>query len=400
MLTVVQLSSWSKAAWEAGRQMVDDRTAAELTTAAQLDEAAATIEKSWEGAAGGAIASTLRELAKRHREWLPILAEVCNVLTTVATATAGHQADLAVAVKDAQSLGITVNDSGSCSMPDLPFPTSPQAVIDRIKLWYATMQDTRRIRTILVQATGDDLLAATALSRLADVALPSADDGPLDLTDAGIRMQVDTNDQDGYGDCVTLSTLMGIARNSPDFVRRHLSYNAATGTYSVVLYDPKTGLPITVLVDPTKLPVEGSQQAATGDVTFLSVYEQALRQQFGDEYTKGQSIGNPAMAITGKPAESVSVGDLSSVLGTKPPGTIVAGVYNSQMPGTDPSKLLCPGHAYNVVSVDSAGSITLANPWGPQGGFHDNTYYPGRVTLTPDEYKRWVGGTVAVKQPY
>lgn len=400
MLTVSQLSSWSPGTWAPAMTMIDVRRASEERSARELEDAATQIQQTWTGNAARVMVAALRQEAAVHREWAPILTDVSQILQAAITSTSARQSDLAGDVAKADRLDIGVSDPGYCSMPSRPFPTSVAEIATWIALFYTTTTLTRSIRLTLTRATGDDLLSATALARLVDVTAPDAHDGPLDLSDAGIRMQADTNGQDRYGDCVTLSTLMGIARTDPDFIRQHMRWDESAGVYVVTLYDPDTGRPIDVRVDPSTLPLEGSDQAGTSDPTLFSVYEQALRQRFGDDYTAGQTIGHPAPVITGHAAEDVDVDEIGSVLSTRPPGTVVAGVYQDQ--GTvDPAKRLCSGHAYNVVAVDASGNVTLANPWGPQGGFNsENQYCPGRVTLTPDEYRRWVGGTVAVKQPY
>ena len=89
---------------------------------------------------------------------------------------------------------------------------------------------------------------------------------------------------------------------------------------------------------------------------------------------------------------------MRSTLGTKPPGVVTVDTcYGDPQPANvDPAKRVVPGHAYSVVSVDANGNVTVQNPWGPAGGYHGGKYYPGVVTLTPEEYHRWFGqgGTV------
>ncbi len=402
-LTVSQLQGWSPSVWQSGQRMVTDRIQVETETAAQLRASAARLEESWQNPNLPVMIPMLIGLAMQHEAWIPTLTEVGTILTDVIRLTSKNQISLTVQLANAASLSARVDDAGYAHMPEgLPAPTTVEEQQERFKLMIAVWRVTTAIREVLVKATGDDTLAAAAIARLCVEELPSGFDGPLDLSDAGIEMAVETNTQDGYGDCSMLANLLGLARANPQWVRDHIQWDAASGMYKVTLYDPNTGQPITTYVDPSVLPSATADQASTNDPTIFSVYEQALRQQFGNEYVTGQTIEHPSAVLTGKGGEYAgppSAAAARDVLNTQPPGVVVAGPVN-QPAGVDPSKMLAPGHAYNVASVDAAGNVTLINPWGPQGGYgEDGHYYPGEVTLTADEYQRWVVGSSTMRQP-
>lgn len=146
MLTVGQLRSWTTTAWDEAGSNIDDRAALENATAWRLEFMADMIQKAWDGETGGIVARVLRKEAAGHREWPPILDQVKKILASVTASMAAYQGDLVVQMAEASQLAIVVDDSGSCSMPDLPISTTPRALLDRIKLSYATMAATRKIR--------------------------------------------------------------------------------------------------------------------------------------------------------------------------------------------------------------------------------------------------------------
>lgn len=401
MLTVPQLTAWTDAAWTPAYTMMSRREQVEKQTAKELSEQATAIRSKWTGLVGKTIATLIEGLAKSHLEWLPILNDIRTILQHVTGELTDRQHELRGLLATAAYQRYVVDDPGYCNLPPgLPAFKTMADIIQRMELLVAAQRLTNAIRTKLLDASGDDELAAISLARLADTTLPSLIDGPLDLTDAGIRMQTLTNSQDEYGSCVTLASLMGIGLANPDFIRRHVTWDPSTGQYTITLYDPHTREPIQVGVRPSEIESKASDLGGTDLPTYLSVYEAALEKQFGEDYTEAQSLGNALPVITGKRPHPVAVDQIGHTINHQPPGTVIADNMN-QPPGTDPVKLLCPGHAYTVTGVDAAGNITLTNPWGPQGGFSNgDTYYPGSVSLTSDEYSLWVGRTIALDQPY
>lgn len=399
MLSLSSLLTFTDQHWNIFLLAVDARKKQETQAAVDLQTAAQNVRLAWNDAIGQAIAAAIERRAQQHLEFVPILDDVKQIIGDATKQIVTCKDKMVMLIASAVQDGITIDNSGYAHMPANWW----QNTIPRMwELYNRTLQVNAESRTLLVQATGYDNMAAAAIYRLMDRELPYVDDGPLDLTDAGISMAVELNSQGGYGDCAVLSMLLSIARDNPDFVREHMKWDPATGTYQVTLYDPNTGQPIVVSVDPNKLQ-GGARSAGTGDPTWLSIYEQALRQQFGDPAVGGQTLTNPAMALTGKNADYTSnpdFQDMRDTLNQRPPGAVTAGVYADQGPGVDPSKRLVSGHAYSVAGFDANGNIILRNPWGPGGGYIDGTYYPGEVHLTPAEYQRWVGGTSTVRQPF
>jgi hypothetical protein len=282
------------------------------------------------------------------------------------------------------------------------FPLSLPKLGDFLRYLTYARQQTLRAREVLMQADGRDREASTALLGMIGIDLPPTNDGPIDLTDEGILLQADLNGQDRYGDCTTLSTLIAIAHSDPGFVRRHLHWDPSTGTYQVTLYDD--GKPVTVNVDPSTLPTDGSQQAATNKPSWLSVYEQAIEQQFGDVHN-GQFEDVPIGRITGHDVPlgpPPSADDIRHGMNQDPPAVITADTANApaQPDDVDPAKRVVHGHTYAVRGLDSDGNVILQNPWGPTGGWTDGKYYPGEVHLTPEEYRKWFSNGAVLNPPY
>lgn len=108
------------------------------------------------------------------------------------------------------------------------------------------------------------------------------------------------------------------------------------------------------------------------------------------------------IALTGRLHDSISLNptmdELAQTVNGPPPGVATAGVapWNDQG-NVDPNKKLASGHEYRISAVDTKNqTVTLKNPWGPEGA----NGYPGTVTLTYDEYKKWVTGTTETRPPF
>lgn len=401
MITVSQLKAFDAASWGTGGEWA--RSEAKLATeiATEVEAQAHQLAKAWPSWVGQLAVNALNNLALSYTELAVSYTDAATVIDDATTTMTGLRAQ------------ILQVESDVVARPQLSGPDDTGAVTSTIKFTLDTLieffqglghahQLTLKAREILMQATDQDRTASIALLALIGVDLPPSNDGPIDLSDDGIVLQADLNSQDRYGDCTTLSTLISIAHSDPDFVRRHMEWDPATGTYQVTLYD--NGKAVTVSVDPSTLPTDGSQQAATNKPSWLSIYEQAIQQQFGD-ITDGKFEDVPIARITGHDVPlgpPPSADDIRKAMDHDPPGVVTADTANApqQPDGVDPSKRVVPGHTYSVRGVDPDGNVILQNPWGPAGGWHDGKYYPGQVHLTPEEYEKWFSNGAVLNPPY
>lgn len=411
MITASQLRSFSGSSWTGVADWSRGLAAASKQTAADLKAQAASVRTSWPDVIGNLVAKALDDRAAAHEELAVAYTDAGVVIDTSVTNIQNLQNDLKTAEAWVVSLKyVSEDDDGTChSTYQVNYAAaalSPVAAAYELAQWYyyrsLATQATVKIREILIRATDQDRQATIALLRIVGITLPPTNDGPIDMSDSGISFQADANQQDQYGDCTTLSTLIGIAHSNPQYIRDHMKWDAAKGKYIVTLYE--NGKPVEVEVDPAKLHTDGSQTAATNKPTWLSVYEAAIQQKYGD-IKNGQWENVPIERITGQKVPLGPPPDVQTIkdtLGTKPPGVVTVDTTNgsSQPDNVDPAKRVCPAHTYNVKGVDADGNIVLQNPWGPSGGYHNGKYYPGEVHLTPEEYKKWFGNGGVLKAPY
>ncbi len=310
-----------------------------------------------------------------------------------------------IAVKDLVfQLPMSMDDHGHV---DLGFWGKVLQVSERQRLYYQgiAMLATQRARAILLAADATLRSEELALQALTGYATPTPIVGPIDLDDESILAASAINQQDKHGDCVWLSTLQGLAQADPDFVRRHMIWDAEHQTYIVTIYDDK-GNPQQVTVDPTNLPSDGAQAYGSGKPTWLSVYEEALRQKHAKEVKDGLvDTSVAATVVTGVGAKettprTTSFDDIRAILGTTPPGTVVVSTTGSGRADGPPEGRLAPDHAYRVKGFDADGKIILTNPWGPAGGFLDGKWYPGEVHLTEAEYEQQMKKVASATPPY
>ena len=401
MITVTQLASFDPASWQSFADWARARGKASLKAQQDLETQAAEVAKAWPSFVGQLAASVLRgqaasygELATAYDDGATVIDDAAQGMTQLRTQIEGVQKTVA---GEAYLEG--PDDAGFVKST---FPLSLLKIIEYLQHLTLARQLTLSAREILMQADGRDREATLALLALIGIDLPPTNDGPIDLTDEGIVLQADLNGQDRYGDCTTLSTLISLAHSDPNFIREHMKWDPSTGTYQVTLY--QDGKPVTVSVDPATLPTDGSQQAATNKPSWLSVYEQAIQQQFGD-IPNGQFEDVPIARITGHDVPlgpPPSADDIRHGMDQDPPAVITADTANApeQPDNVDPAKRVVPGHTYAVRGVDSDGNVVLQNPWGPNGGWHDGKYYPGEVHLTPGEYQRWFSNGAVLNPPF
>ena len=401
MITVSQLVAFDPASWNNAAGWARDRGKESTEAQAELEVQALKLAAAWPSWVGQLAVAAIRGQAAAQGELATAYTDGATVIDDCSLGIVGLRDQM----KDLQQ---TVAGTADLSGPDdVGVVTSTKGfslteILDWLRVRAQAGQLTITAREILMQATDKDRGATIQLMGLIGIEVPDTGDGPIDLTDDGIVLQADLNSQDRYGDCTTLSTLIGIAHSDPDFIRRHMVWDPTTGTYQVTLY--RDGKPVTVSVDPSTLPIDGSQQAATNKPSWLSVYEQAIEQEFGD-VEDGQFEDVPIERITGKDVPlgpPPSPDDIRDAMERDPRGVVTADTANApeQPDDVDPTKRVVPGHTYSVRGLDADGNVILQNPWGPNGGWVDGKYYPGEVHLSPEEYERWFSNGAVLNPPY
>lgn len=402
MITVSQLAAFDPTTWSSVADWARTMGKTSTKTQKELEAQAVAVEKAWPSFVGRLAAAALRDQATSHGE----LATSYDDAATVIDDTATGMTDLRTQIEALQK---QVAGTPHLEGPDdagvvtSNYPFSLGKIIDYLQSLTHARQLTLSARQILMQAEGRDRTGVIALMALIGIDLPPTNDGPIDLTDEGIVLGADLNGQDRYGDCTTLSTLIALAHSDPSFIREHLQWDEESGTYRVTLYDDD-GNPVTVNVDPSTLPTDGSDTAATNRPSWLSIYEQAIQQQYGD-IPNGQFEDVPIRRITGHDVPlgpPPSADTIRDGMDQDPPAVITADTANApeQPDDVDPSKRVVPGHTYAVRGLDGDGNVILQNPWGPNGGWHDGKYYPGEVHLTPEEYQRWFSNGAVLNPPF
>ena len=263
MITVSQLAAFDPSSWDRAAEWARAKGKKAREAQTELGSQADKLATAWPSWVGQLAVSAIRDQATAQGELATAYDDGATVIDDAALGMVG----LRDQIKDLQA---TVAGTPDVRGPDdqgvveATRAFSFTDIIEFLKVRALAGQLTITAREILMQATDKDRGATIALMALIGIDLPDTGDGPIDLTDEGIVLQADLNSQDRYGDCTTLSTLIGIAHSDPDFIRRHLVWDPATGTYQVTLY--RDGEPVTVSVDPDspahrRLAAGGDQQA-------------------------------------------------------------------------------------------------------------------------------------------
>lgn len=403
MITVSQLSAFDPASWTAISTWSRSAGKSATETQQELEAQAAALVLAWPGTPGQLAAAKVRDRADAHGELATAYDDASEVIDEATSEVTGFRDDVNVAKARIVATPHLDGPSDPGKVTST-YPFSPLKFFDWLHHRSLAKQETLTVQEILAKADGSDRQATLGLSAVMGMDLPPTDDGPIDLTDEGIELQADLNNQDRYGDCTTLSTLISLAHSDPNFIREHMKWDPDTNTYEVTLYDDD-GNPVTVNVDPSKIPSQGSDTEATGKPTWMSVYEQAIQQQYGD-IPNGQWEDVPIRRITGQDVDlgpPPSVDDIRDGMNQDPPSVMTADtVHGSNQPDdVDPAKRVVNNHTYAVRGIDDDGNVILQNPWGPDGGWgSDGRYYPGEVRLTPEEYEKWFGNGAKLDPPF
>lgn len=225
-------------------------------------------------------------------------------------------------------------------------------------------------------------------------AIPMAD-GDLEMTDI---------EQGQIGDCWLLAALGPIARDDPQFIRDHVTYDASAGTYTVTLYDD--GEPVQVTVDASV--IENGARDPDGQPNYASIYEKAMASLRGGEYSDidGGNSDDAFAAITGRETHSGGESSFDDIESNLEDGRLMAvGTEDDDAfwfweDEVDDHRIV-PNHAYMVDQVaehDGQRMIHLVNPWGPDGGYlkDDDTQKVGDIWLTEKQYKENFDSTYSV----
>ncbi len=397
MITCSALRGYQPTALEGKAQEVARAADRLHEVAERYRRLARTVAEAWPDPTGQEAATSLLQLAEGVDREADRVAKIAPILDTAAAEITVAQQKLAAADQtDAADPFLAADDTGTVTL-SAPAMLLPPLV--QLSKFHRATQLTHSYRNALLRATKADQSATNALYELAGRTPPYEDDtGPVDLSDAAIRDQAMNSVQGGYGDCYFLSSLAAIGNADPQFIRDHMRWNPDTGRYEVTIYEntPMGVIGRTVEVDPDTLP--DATRGPDGEVTFLSVYEEAYRQTVhGAIFTRTGGLPSDAMlAITGHEADATlvrpaSFDEIRETVEAQPPGA-VAVATNPGGPWPDPEDVpyeqrLCPRHAYWVRGFDDQGRIILVNTWGTDGGTSGGVDYPGEVHLTEEQFR-------------
>lgn len=357
-----------------------------------LEQQARVVESAATGPAGKVAAKAILLQAESAMKSSIEYQKVSVTLTNGASTMDRLKENLSEIRDTAESVGVTVSDQGKCTAN---FTLNPIELYRR-----AVMRNeiAERIDFILKRATKIDAMITEAL--LTRTALPpvtNAETGPIDISIDAITSAGKNNAQGGWGDCTLLATLRALAETDPQLLQEKVKWDPDTQTYQVTLYDPETGKPTQVPVDPNHL-VDASHDVKDPDkLTIFDIYEQALITQ--DPTFNGLHLDQGMRMVTGEDPTIVERGDfaskeISDALSADPPKAVTT-AYSSQDPSKVPEdKRIVPNHAYHVAGKTPEGNIIVLNPWGNDGGSADGMHFPGKVELTPEEYNRWFSRTI------
>jgi uncharacterized protein YukE len=231
--------------------------------------------------------------------------------------------------------------------------------------------------------------APTGLGKVEDIGAVPLDTAAIDASKI---------EQGSLADCWFLASAGAVAESDPEWIQEHIKYNAQDGTYTVTFY--RDGEPVEITVEDTAY--ENAAGDPNGDPSWITVYEKAAVVYMGGEYgdIEYDSASKAMEMITGKdtssdsldpalpwedPPSLQSIGERvengEPVVAASPDG----GGWFGDPP---PDKEVVNNHVYTVQGVSEDGkSITLVNPWGPDGGTgSDGNTKPGTITMSADEF--------------
>lgn len=221
-------------------------------------------------------------------------------------------------------------------------------------------------------------------------------DDPIPLDDDALDP---TNMSQGQlGDCWFLAAAGAVAAADPEWIRDHMWENP-DGTWTVKMYD-SDGNPEYIQVEPT-VP-SGSVKDADGGDNWLSIYEKAAAERFGGNYSDidGGWPDDAFEAITGQQSTDLGESNLNDIRDALEDGPVSVTTETDDTlwwfdDEIDDDRVV-PNHAYIVDAVEdhvnpdtgeSEQMIHVLNPWGPDGGNHDDIFRWGDLWLTEEQYQ-------------
>lgn len=215
------------------------------------------------------------------------------------------------------------------------------------------------------------------------------------LTDRDLK--ADQIYQGAIGDCWFVASLAAVVERDPDFIRRHMHQNG-DGSWTVTMYG-EDGKPIQYTVAATV--VEHGARGPGGSPNWVSIYEKAAADHFGDGYEDIETDfpDRALRAILGVPSDRVqrpSLSDIRTMLNDGP--VVLASEMKDKPEGflwfspedaddAIADRRIVPGHAYmvdQVKKIDGEWKIHVVNPWGPDGGTNGKV---GDLWLNEKEYR-------------
>ncbi len=405
MKTYRELRQFNPDGW---RVIVDQlsRYADELDSqAVSVSQLSESVRSAWPDQIGQQIATTMQRQADRYRDVARRYRTASQMLNNVNDQMIRLHDQVIKIEEVCNRTHMIIHDSGII-VPDMGYLISRGLINpDKFVLAQQALSLSRALRAVLQQATMlDQMLAQNMATLLGGVKLPDVELGPLDMTDEGILNQVKNNTQGDYGHCAFLALLLSIGAADPDFIRRHVHFDPSSQTYRVTLYDPKTGQPKTVVVDPRKIDPGAGRVQGSREITYLSVYQQAVLQEHPDiqhynfELTQKIVRGKAAPEAT---TREVGFSEIRHSLSARPPAAVMVATPGAQQvdANTPFESRVAPGHAYSVVGFDSEGRIVLRNPWGEDAVAAGGIRYPAEVRMTEAEYRKFLHGVTIIDPP-
>lgn len=363
-----------------------EKNAKELAAQAEdLSAVAHNLESSLTGPSGKKASAALRHKAVQLRKASDVYVMVSLVLSEGARKMEEYQAKAKSLKTQLEAGHVNVHDDGLC-MPQ--FTINPVEMARRISLARA---GTAKLKLVLQLAVDLDRQIAEALKvRESLPPVDTSETGPIDISIDAIQAAAATDAQGEWGNCVQLSSLRALAKANPQWLEDHVKWDAKKGAYVVTLWDPDTGEPKNVYVDPTMLTDSERDSKDPSKLTIFDIYEQALISV--DPTHSGENLSDGFETITGKEADwAGSTREVIDAVNDDKAVTAGGSKQDYKDDSIPAEKRLVPNHAYHVKEITPEGNIVLENPWGPGGGTMDGVHFPGRVELTPEEYEKWIG---------
>lgn len=216
------------------------------------------------------------------------------------------------------------------------------------------------------------------------------DDIPLDEDQFGIEAM----GQEGFPNCVTVSSLGAMAESDPQFFADRVR-RIDDEHYEVELFIDGEWRTVTV-----KDEVHQSGSRDDGRQNWLTLYEQALIQEGiltdGGGYTNDQAVdvfeavtGTEGTRHVGRPGQYAGVEPAltydQAIAAHEDGRAVVLGTPRADAVSADRSVQLVEHHAYAIESVNPDDTITVVNPWGEDSNFRDGDG-EYRVTVTREQF--------------